>query len=122
MERMNNDNTGRILTINSGSSSVKFSLYRMGHNEETLQFSGVISGIGQGGGRFHAWDADGAPLIDLRRDLAAHDGALKLFFEWFHSRPEGKELAAVGHRLVHGGRAHTRPHEITAELLTALDA
>lgn len=122
MERTNSNNSGLILTINSGSSSVKFSLYRMGRNEETLEFSGIISGIGQGAGRFHAREAGGISLLDLRRDLTSHDEAFKLFFEWLHSRPDVNELAAVGHRLVHGGGTYAGPHETTAELLSALDA
>ncbi len=121
MERPPSDSASRILTINSGSSSVKFSLYLMGRKEEALLLSGIISGIGQGAGRFHAQDTGGVPLLDLACSLAAHDDAFRLFFEWFHSRPEGKGLAAVGHRLVHGGSAYSKPHLINAELLSALD-
>jgi acetate kinase len=47
-----------ILTNNSGSSSIKFALYRTGR-DETLVFSGSVGGIGAGSGSFQANDGGG---------------------------------------------------------------
>jgi acetate kinase len=47
----------RILTINSGSSSIKFALYRMG-SVETQMLSGSAADIGLASGRFHIKDEE----------------------------------------------------------------
>jgi acetate kinase len=119
--RVADESAIRILTINSGSSSVKFSLYQMG-TEESLQLSGIFGEIGQGNGYFHAKDAGNNLLLELQRNLPDYDAAFKLFFEWFKTRPEGKGLDAVGHRVVHGGSMYLRPEIVDDNLLTELDS
>jgi acetate kinase len=110
----------RILTINSGSSSIKFALYRMGR-VETQMLSGSAGGIGFASGLFHIKDADGKTMIEKKLDLRDHHAALQEIINWLRSSAVGQEVDAVGHRLVHGGSAYTEPHLITDPLLTALD-
>jgi len=52
-----------ILTINSGSPSIKFAFYRMGR-VETVVLSGSIGGISQGFGIFHVKDGDGTAVLE----------------------------------------------------------
>ena len=110
----------RILTINSGSSSIKFSLYQMG-KIETLVLSGSIGGIGFGSGIFHIKDADGTTVLERRLKPQNHGAALKELIGWLKSSPTVNDLEAVGHRLVHGGNRFRRPHLLTPDLVTALD-
>jgi len=109
----------RILTINSGSSSIKFSLYRMGQRE-TLALRGEIQGIGLSGSLFHAGNADGTSLIKEQRDLPDHTAALKVILEWLHENSLDRDLNAAGHRVVHGGTQYSRPRLITPDLLAEL--
>jgi acetate kinase len=111
----------RILTINSGSSSLKLALYDMAGTSETLVLSGVIGRIGLRAGRFHAKDVHGDTLIDQRLDVPDHDKALGVLFEWLANYAPGQDLCAVGHRVVHGGPKYSQPHRITSELMAALN-
>ncbi len=70
-----------VLTINSGSSSLKCSLYQMGP-AETLVLSGSVERIGLRGGQFHMRDAAGKTLVDELVDLPDHDAALKTLLTW----------------------------------------
>ena len=110
----------RVLTINSGSSSLKFSLYRMGP-AETLVLSGSLERIGLRGGQFLIRDTDGKSLVDDRREFPDHDAALKTLLDWLEQRFPGQPVDAVGHRVVHGGPAYSEPHLVTAELLETLE-
>ena len=99
---MVDDRSKRILTINSGSSSVKFALFDIGRDESRV-LSGNIDRIGLSGGTFRAKGKDGASLVNRSLDFADHAAAFKALFEWLQNATDAKELDAVGHRLVHGG-------------------
>jgi len=110
----------RILTINSGSSSIKFSLYRMG-SIETQMLSGSAIGIGLASGLFHTTDAEGKTEIERKLRLRDHGAALHEIINCLQSNAVDRDVDAVGHRLVHGGSAYAEPHLITAGVLTALE-
>jgi len=106
-----------ILCLNSGSSSLKFALYRMGDGQE-LVLEGAVERIGLPGGRFWARRAAGDVVFDEHRDFAATRDAVKAVFQ-----KDGPTVAtpdAVGHRVVHGGPDHVKPERVTRELLESL--
>src|SRR4051812_6661837 len=105
----------RILVINSGSSSIKFSLYGIEDREE-LRFSGRIERIGLSGSPFRVIDANAKVLLDRHQDLPDHDAALKALTDWMQADASGGEFHAVGHRVVHGGRKYREPHAVTPDL------
>jgi len=109
----------RILTINSGSSSIKFAVYDMAAGEHLL-LSGSLERIGLPASRFQATDVSGAVLVDEQRDLSDAATALGVLLDWLEDGGRTAQPDAVGHRIVHGGRRHTRPERITPELLAAL--
>ncbi len=109
----------RILTINSGSSSVKFALFHMGQTE-SLVLSGRMERIGLSAGVFRAKGADGATLVDRPLDLPDHAAAFKGLFAWLQDQTAAKNLEAIGHRIVHGGSKHTQPQRITPQLVASL--
>jgi acetate kinase len=101
-----------ILTINSGSSSLKTSLYRMGDREE-LVLEGQLEGIGREHGSFKVKNGDGATTVDQKLVIRDHTAALTLLFDAI----KGQSVGAVGHRVVHGGPRFRAPARVTAELL-----
>lgn len=94
--------TGAILVVNCGSSSVKFALFAAEKPLPRL-WSGAIERIGLENGRFRAVDGEGATVLDEIRDIADHETALRLLLDAIERHPSGAHLAAVGHRVVHGG-------------------
>jgi acetate kinase len=108
-----------ILTINSGSSSIKFSLYVLGEIE-LLVFNGELERIKAGRGFFQASGNEGNPLVAQELDLPDHEAALGALFNWLKTHEIGKQLHAVGHRLVHGGMAHMKPQEVSPALIKEL--
>ena len=112
-----------ILAVNSGSSSLKFGLYRHPHNvcDPTLLLTGGATGIGHSNGRLQISDAQGATVVDEAYSLSSQGHALKEILG--HVQPVAGGLpGAVGHRLVHGG-PHLREHQrITDGLLKKLEA
>jgi len=104
-----------ILAINSGSSSVKFALFA-GEASLPRLWSGAIERIGLENARFHAVDAGGAVVLDRTADIADHDAALGLLLDAVEQRTSKARVAAVGHRVVHGGPDCDCPLVLTAEL------
>lgn len=116
---MPNQTARQILTINTGSSSLKVALYE-GGREETRILSGEVERIGVPEGRFRLTDAHGATLIDQGGDLPDHGAALGAALAGLRRfRPE-LDLDAVGHRVVHGGIHYSEPQRVTPELIAAL--
>jgi acetate kinase len=108
-----------ILTINSGSSSIKFSLYVLGETER-LALTGELGRIGVSQGFFQAQDHEGQQLTTQELDLPDHETAFKTLFAWLQDHEVGKDLQAVGHRLVHGGTGHVKPQLVSPALIDDL--
>jgi acetate kinase len=111
--------TTRILTINSGSSSLKVALYEMSQ-VETLLLTANVERVGLPDSQIQIIAADGAPLFDQHNDLPNHDAALQALFTWLKDHPSGSNLSAVGHRVVHGGSRYSEPQPVTPTLIAAL--
>jgi acetate kinase len=111
----------RVLTLNSGSSSLKFSLYEMLRDTEALLLRGKIDRIGTGTGQFEAADCENKKAIDESVSVPDHQKALNLLLDRLPSLG-CESVAAVGHRIVQGGPHHTRPEVVTAALLEELEA
>ena len=109
----------RILTVNSGSSSLKFALIQA-KPDESLVLSGRMDRIGLGGGALQVRLADGTLSIDRPLESANHDAAFRSLFAWMQDEPAGRSFEAVGHRIVHGGLTHVQPTLVTAELIASL--
>jgi len=100
-----------VLTINSGSSSLKFSLFEA--ESERPLFHGSVERIGLGGGIFHV-----KGKAEERHDFPDHDAALDRLFAFLHE--SAPEVGMAGHRIVYGGHDYTKPHKVTPELIAAL--
>lgn len=94
--------TGDVLVLNAGSSSIKFELFGVQEDAPVSRFTGQVEGIGAAP-RFTAKDATGARVAERRwQDGGApadHRGALGVIIDCLGER----RVAAIGHRVVHGG-------------------
>jgi len=108
----------QILTINSGSSSVKFALYDTAEQGGQV-VSGALERIGRKDATFHARGRSGEKLIEEVIPMPDHDAAVQQLLA-FLPKQSSSDLAAVGHRLVFGGREHTKPVWINAQIMKAL--
>ncbi len=109
----------RILTVNSGSSSIKFSLYHMGQTERKI-LSGQTQGIGQKDSLFYVEDGQGKSLKQECKYMPDHAVALRAVFEWLKENKFDQDLDAVGHRVVHGGCKYSDPCLVTQQLIMNL--
>ena len=121
--------TDAILTLNAGSSSIKFALFaRTTPVPRQPELVGQIDGIGAvGGQRAHlkARDASGRVLDDTDLDLdgapeAHHRSALKFLIDWLHRHEAGWRVAGVGHRVVHGAQKFSQPVVLDAAMVDTL--
>ena len=108
----------KILTINGGSSSIKFALYAA---VESLQrgLYGTVDRIGLSGTNLTFHDADGKPQASRKLIAADHKSAANSLLDWLETQPDFASVKAVGHRVVHGMK-HTEPEIVTPELLAEL--
>ena len=113
---------GTILVLNAGSSSIKFSLFAAGAQptRRNVLCDGQMDGIGH---RIHfvANDAAGHSLVE--RELAEganHEAALAVLLRWLEERFSQDTVAAVGHRIVHGGTRFTAPVRIDSDVIAEL--
>jgi acetate kinase len=100
-----------ILTINAGSSSVKFALFELAeHISEKAAISGQIDGIGTAHVRLVAKDNTGTRIVDQALPAGAdHATSFDQLLHWFSSSAKGGKIVAVGHRVVHGGERYSHP-------------
>lgn len=111
-----------ILTVNAGSSSLKFSLFRVGRSGLALISHGAIEGIGKAP-RFTARDIGGLVLADqVWNTPQTFESLLSSLLAWIEDHLAPDRLVAVGHRVVYGLPQHNGPERVTPALLGALAA
>lgn len=117
--------TDALLVINAGSSSLKFSTYAPGEGSDPrLLFKGQIEGIGTHP-RLVARDARGTGLADRRyaaEEVSGHGAAFDILAASLRSMAGDARLAAVGHRVVHGGADFDAPVLIDESVVQKLQA
>jgi acetate kinase len=118
-----------ILTLNAGSSSIKFALFARGATiPQQPELVGQIDGIGAAGGQhahLKAKDAAGQVLDDIDLELAGpaeteHKAALGFLVDWLHQHEAGWRICGVGHRVVHGAQRFSQPIILDAAIVDAL--
>jgi acetate kinase len=108
-----------VLTVNGGSSSIKFALFEAGA-ELKRNLSGRIEGIGLQHGSFKVKGLN--PEDNLTRAIVApdHTAAVGVLMNWVERRIASAGLAAVGHRVVHGGPKYWQPQVISPQMVEEL--
>lgn len=117
--------SGDILTLNAGSSSLKFAVFDADRSDRPPRISGNFAGIG-GIPRLSAHDADGTPLdgegLSGLSGETTHDAVIALLLDWLARHQGDRPLLAVGHRVVHGGQGFSAPVRITDSVIRDLEA
>jgi acetate kinase len=109
----------QILTVNGGSSSIKFALFERA-KRLTRVLAGRIEGIGQPQGQIMVKGAKKTDNFSRSIVARAHNDAVDILMDWVGERIQHGELAAVGHRIVHGGPKYWEPQRITSEMIAEL--
>lgn len=109
-----------ILVINTGSSSLKFGLYKFQQDAEVL-LDGLADGIGQSNGTLQVKDGSGKILRSESLSFASRHEALSHAAQSLAELSPGKPYA-IGHRIVHGGPRLTSHQRITPKLVAELQA
>ena len=108
-----------ILTINGGSSSIKFALFDVEHRLQRI-LAGSIERIGLPEAAFVVKGIDQSDTFTRSVPAENHTAAVGLLMDWIERRFRRGELTAVGHRVVHGGPKYSEPQRITTEMVEAL--
>jgi acetate kinase len=109
----------RILTVNGGSSSIKFALFEAGDSLRRI-LDGAIERIGQPEAIFVVKGLSQADNFSRLVTAPNHTEAVRLLMDWIEERIQSGELVAVGHRVVHGGPQYFEPQRITPEMVEEL--
>jgi acetate kinase len=109
----------RILTINGGSSSIKFALFEAGGPLRRI-LEGGIERVGLPDATLRVKGLN--PADNFSRCVAApdHTVAVGALMDWIEERSGRDAVSAVGHRVVHGGLQYSAPQRITPEMLVEL--
>ena len=108
-----------VLTINGGSSSLKFAVYAVAGPSERI-LSGRVERIGRGESRLVVSRAGGAARESHDVEAPDQAAAAGLVIKHLERDPGLAAIAAIGHRVVHGGERFTEPVRVTREMLDQL--
>jgi acetate kinase len=112
-----------ILVINAGSSSIKFSLFLERGDALDLLLGGQLEGL-YTTPRFKAKGATGAIIGEKewpQGQAFGHDGGIAYLADFLREQLGEHRLAAVGHRVVHGGLDYAAPVRLTAGIVDQLE-
>jgi acetate kinase len=107
-----------ILTLNGGSSSIKFAMYPIG-GPLVRTLAGKIDRIGLSGTHLTYSEAPQGPPISQNVKADDHASAANFLIDWLEQRVGLTHVMAVGHRVVHGMQ-HSRPERVSQALLDEL--
>ncbi len=114
-----------LLTLNAGSSSIKFAVFEIVAGSEPVSLShGQIEGIGTAP-HFLARDKSGAVLPQYHwpgNAAVTHEEVLTELLRWIDAHLDGARLMAAGHRVVHGGRKLIAPAQLTDAVIAELES
>ncbi|WP_115711546.1 acetate/propionate family kinase [Legionella sainthelensi] len=105
-----------ILVINSGSSSIKFSLFACDKQGLNLYYHGQIQDLYESP-QINIFNASQAQVFNQVITTQGHEAGLKILFNWLDDLSDSITLAAVGHRVVHGGTFFSNPTLITDDVM-----
>lgn len=114
-----NASDSRILTVNGGSSSIKFALFNMDASLERV-VHGSIEGVGGPKSNFKVKGSSQSDTVERSVAAPDHQAAVGLLMDWIEKRIDRDALCAVGHRIVHGGPKYWQPQRITPEMIKEL--
>jgi acetate kinase len=118
-DRSLNNGDELILVLNSGSSSLKFGVYRRGSEDEEALLSGSADRIGQNNGTLNIRSGDGKSLVQQQNEYESQGQALDVLATAIKQHIPSAPVA-VGHRVVHGGPKLRKHQLITKQVMEEL--
>ena len=109
----------RILTINGGSSSIKFALFEVGDVLRRI-LEGGIERIGLADATFRVQGVNQSDNFSRSVKAPDHTAAVDALMDWIEELSGRDALTAVGHRVVHGGPKFSQPQRITPAMVEEL--
>ena len=110
----------RVLTINGGSSSIKFALFEAGGALRRDPPRASLSELDCRRPPCGSRGTNSAGNFSRPVTAADHTAAVDALMEWIEEHSGRDALAAVGHRVVHGGPNYSQPQQVTAEMVEEL--
>jgi acetate kinase len=107
-----------VLTINGGSSSIRFAIFEASQPPRRL-LQGKMDRIGSADTSLTVDHGDDSAPTHIKTEIKDSVGAIEFLVDWLESQALFKTLGGVGHRVVHG-MLHTAPERVTAALLNEL--
>jgi len=108
-----------ILTINGGSSTIKFATFEAGGSLRRI-LAGSIERIGLPQATFRVKGSGQTDDISRLVKAPNHAAAVGVLMDWIEERSGRDALAAIGHRIVHGGPKYFKPQRITPKIVEEL--
>ena len=108
-----------ILTVNGGSSSIKFALFEAGDSLRRI-LEGEIERIGLPEATWWVKGLNQADNFSRPMKAPDHAAAVGVLMDWIEKRGGRDALTAVGHRVVHGGPKYSQPERITSKIVEEL--
>ena len=112
-----------ILVLNSGSSSIKFSVFVERVDRLEVKFHGQVEGL-YSSPRFIAKNSAGKEIGAqdwVQGARLGHEGAIRYLTAFLRDQREKNRLIGVGHRVVHGGNEFSSPTLVSVEVLAKLE-
>jgi acetate kinase len=110
-----------VLTLNAGSSSLKFAAFHFDASKLDPLASGEIEGLGTGAAKGRIKTVRGETTeIGLARSGMDHDAAMAAILDWLRKSGDDRSVAAIGHRIVHGGLDLIEPTLIDEQVLAKI--
>ena len=111
--------SANVLTINGGSSSIKFALFEAGEPLRRI-LEGGIERIGLPEATLRVKGSNPADNFSRPVKASDHTVAVDALMDWLKERLGRDALTAVGHRVVHGGPKYSKPERLTTEMVGEL--
>jgi acetate kinase len=108
-----------VLTINGGSSSLKFALFRLEDAPGRI-LSGKFERIGLPDSLMTISDPIEGQLERRDVHITDHVASIDLLLDYLEHQIDVRKIQGIGHRVVHGGRRYTEPQRVTPEVLAEL--
>ena len=106
-----------LLTINGGSSSIRFAIYEADDLRRVL--AGKVDRIGLSGTELIAGESGDKPQVSRPISGSSHSSAVQSMLGCLEAQPAFACVGAIGHRVVHG-MSHSDPELVTPALLEEL--
>lgn len=111
-----------VITLNAGSSSLKFGLFAFAPGDPVTISTGQVDRIGSDIAHVRATAADGEVIADdWPETIADQTEALDRVLSLLDTHFPGLQISAVGHRIVHGGPDIDTPQPLTGQMLETLE-